>query len=130
MRDEWTFRTGKFISPLGFENFMAPDNFFYSHTYAMQYGEPKTFTGFLAKYNVTDRLSAAAGAAFGWDRIVEAQAKASLLASLSWTSDDDSTTVDLGVTTGSEPTYPDSSTTLVTFALFLAAGSQAAQTRK
>ncbi|MBM4202267.1 MAG: hypothetical protein FJ189_13420, partial [Gammaproteobacteria bacterium] len=40
-------RLGHFYTPFGYEAVMAPDNFFYSHAYTMQYGEPFTHTGVL-----------------------------------------------------------------------------------
>lgn len=43
----WTVRMGKFFTILGYEGPAAPDNFFYSHAYTMQYGEPFTHTGML-----------------------------------------------------------------------------------
>lgn len=63
---------GHFYTILGNETVMAPDNFFYSHTYMMQYGEPFTQTGLLASYAPFDSLSISAGAvtgslAGGWD---------------------------------------------------------------
>ena len=43
----WTVRMGKFFTILGYESPAAPDNFFYSHAYTMQYGEPFTHMGML-----------------------------------------------------------------------------------
>ena len=43
----WTVRMGKFFTILGHEGPAAPDNFFYSHAYTMQYGEPFTHMGML-----------------------------------------------------------------------------------
>jgi hypothetical protein len=43
----WTLRVGHFLTILGYEEVQAPNNFFYSHSYAKQYGEPFTHTGFL-----------------------------------------------------------------------------------
>ena len=65
-------KAGHFYTIIGNETVMAPDNFFYSHTYMMQYGEPFTQTGFLASYEPTDSLSISAGAVTGsltggWD---------------------------------------------------------------
>ena len=65
-------KAGHFYTILGNETVMAPDNFFYSHTYMMQYGEPFTQTGLLASYAPWDSLSISAGAVTGsltggWD---------------------------------------------------------------
>lgn len=43
---------GHFYTPFGFEVVSAPGNFFYSHAYTMQYGEPFTHTGFLFHYEI------------------------------------------------------------------------------
>ncbi len=43
----WKVRMGRFFTILGHEGPAAPDNFFYSHAYTMQYGEPFTHTGML-----------------------------------------------------------------------------------
>ncbi|MDD4268651.1 MAG: outer membrane beta-barrel protein [Pirellulales bacterium] len=45
--DGWTVRAGRFFTPLGYESPAAPDNFFYSHSYEMQYGKPLTHLGAL-----------------------------------------------------------------------------------
>lgn len=65
-------KIGHFYTLIGSESVMAPDNFFASHTYMMQYGEPFTHTGFMASYPLADlinlNLGAATGSALaGWD---------------------------------------------------------------
>ena len=45
--NDWLFRGGHFFTILGYEVVPAVANFFYSHSYTMQYGEPFTHTGFL-----------------------------------------------------------------------------------
>ena len=40
---------GHFYSGFGYESVAAPENFFYSHSYMFQYGEPKTYTGFIGE---------------------------------------------------------------------------------
>ena len=40
-----TVRLGHFYTIIGYEVVTAPDNFFSSHAYTMQYGEPFTHTG-------------------------------------------------------------------------------------
>jgi hypothetical protein len=39
-------KVGHFYTLLGYEVVTAPDNFFYSHSYSMQYGEPFTHWGY------------------------------------------------------------------------------------
>ncbi len=65
-------KLGHFYTPIGYEVVTAPDNFFYTHAYTMQYGEPFTHTGLLANYTFDKNWSAVAGvltgsASGGWD---------------------------------------------------------------
>ncbi len=41
-------KAGHFYTPLGYETVPAPDNFFYTHAYILNSGEPFTHTGLLA----------------------------------------------------------------------------------
>ena len=58
---------GHFYTNLGYESVMAPDNFFYSHSYTMQYGEPFTHTGILLTKQLGSRITARAGVVRGWN---------------------------------------------------------------
>lgn len=60
-------KLGRFYSILGYEAVPAPENFFYSHSYAFLYGEPFTHTGGLATWDLNDRFSAAFGLHNGWN---------------------------------------------------------------
>ncbi len=65
-------KVGHFYTPIGYETVPAPDNFFYSHAYTMQFGEPFTHTGFMANYALDGNWSFMAGAVTGsatggWD---------------------------------------------------------------
>lgn len=66
--DKLSFRLGHFYTILGYEVVTAPDNFFASHAYTMQYGEPFTHTGGRASYQMTDALSFTGGVVNGWDK--------------------------------------------------------------
>ncbi|HEY2883202.1 MAG TPA: porin [Pirellulales bacterium] len=46
--DDFKIKWGHFFTIIGYEVVPAVGNFFYSHSYTMQYGEPFTHTGFLA----------------------------------------------------------------------------------
>jgi hypothetical protein len=52
---------------LGYEGVPAVDNFFYSHSYSMLYGEPFTHTGVLAEYPLGGLVTAYGGWTAGWD---------------------------------------------------------------
>ncbi len=62
-----TAKFGHFYTIIGNEVVTAPDNFFYSHAYTMQYGEPFTHTGALFSMPLIDNLSITVGAVNGWD---------------------------------------------------------------
>lgn len=65
--DDWSVKIGHFYTIIGYEVVTAPDNFFMTHAYTMQYGEPFTHTGFLVTKKVNDQLSLMAGMHNGWD---------------------------------------------------------------
>ena len=58
---------GHFYTLIGYEVVPAIGNFFYTHAYTMQYGEPFTHTGVLGTWNPNDQLSIIAGVTNGWD---------------------------------------------------------------
>ncbi len=67
-----TIKVGHFYTPIGYESVPAPNNFFYSHAYTTQYGEPFTHTGVLTTYNVDKNIMFKSGAITGsgtggWD---------------------------------------------------------------
>jgi len=67
-KGDLSLKLGRFYTILGYENVMAPNNFFYSHAYTMQYAEPFTHSGVLATWKYSDRLELIAGVVNGWDR--------------------------------------------------------------
>lgn len=65
-------KAGHFYTPIGYETVPAPDNFFYTHAYTMQYGEPFTHTGIMGNYTVNNNWAVMGGvvtgsATGGWD---------------------------------------------------------------
>lgn len=65
-------KLGEFYTLVGDESVMAPENFFYSRSYTMQFGEPFSHTGVLMNYALTNQVELAAGAVTGspfagWD---------------------------------------------------------------
>lgn len=67
-----SIKLGEFYTLIGNESVMPPDNFFYSRSYTMQFGEPFSHTGALMKYALNDKIDIAAGATTGspfagWD---------------------------------------------------------------
>ncbi|MEX2173150.1 MAG: porin [Pirellulaceae bacterium] len=60
-------KLGHFYTPIGYEVVPATGNFFYSHAYTMQYGEPFTHTGGIANWKAADDLTLVAAFVNGWD---------------------------------------------------------------
>jgi len=58
---------GHFYTIIGYEVVPAIGNFFYTHAYTMQYGEPFTHTGILDVWSVNDQLTVYGGITNGWD---------------------------------------------------------------
>jgi hypothetical protein len=100
--NDLTIRMGRFYSILGYESPMAPENFFYSHTYARQYGEPFTHTGLLAMYDLNECLSIAGGFDRGWNNWEDNNGDLSFIGRTTWTSCDRCTSISFGITTGNE----------------------------
>lgn len=65
--DDLRIKWGHFYTIIGYE--VVPDigNFFYTHSYTMQYGEPFTHTGALASRAINDNWSWSAGIVSGWN---------------------------------------------------------------
>ncbi len=87
-------KVGHFYTPIGYESVPAPNNFFYSHAYTMQYGEPFTHTGVLTNYTINKNLTFMSGGTTGsgtggWDGNFNRQMDNwGGIGGLTWTSDD------------------------------------------
>ena len=87
-------KAGHFYTPIGYESVPAPDNFFYTHAYTMQYGEPFTHTGVLGNYKINGNWSTigavtTGSATGGWDGGFDKQlGNWGGIAGITWTSDD------------------------------------------
>ncbi|MEY4195138.1 MAG: hypothetical protein RLZZ226_1506 [Pseudomonadota bacterium] len=101
-----TAKVGHFYTIIGNEVVTAPDNFFYSHAYTMQYGEPFTHTGVLLSYPVDPNWSVTGGAVTGsefggwdgaWDQGLGNWAG---IGGVTWNTDDKKTSVAVTGTTG------------------------------
>jgi hypothetical protein len=99
-------KAGHFYTPIGYETVPAPDNFFYTHAYTMQYGEPFTHTGVLGNYAVDKNWAVMGGAVTGsatggwdggWDKQLGNWAG---IAGTTWTSDDKGTSANISGTYG------------------------------
>ncbi len=66
-REDLGVKFGHFYTLIGYEVVPAIGNFFYTHAYTMQYGEPFTHTGILATWVPNDQVSFVGGVTNGWD---------------------------------------------------------------
>ncbi len=99
-------KLGHFYTPIGYEVVTAPDNFFITKPYTMQYGEPFTHPGVLATYAFNPNWTVMGGAVTGsstggwdgnWDRDLGNWA---WLGGVTWTSDDAGTSLAITSTAG------------------------------
>ncbi len=103
-------KAGHFYTIIGYEVVTAPDNFFYSHAYTMQYGEPFTHTGVLGTYAFDENWTASAGAVTGsatggWDGNFNTQlGNWDFLGGVTWTSDEKDYSLNLSSTAGARST--------------------------
>ncbi len=99
-------KAGHFYTPIGYETVPAPDNFFYTHAYTMQYGEPFTHTGVMGNYAVDTNWSVMGGvttgsATGGWDGGFNKQlGNWGGLFGTTWTSTDKGTSANIAGTYG------------------------------
>ncbi|MGL6193548.1 MAG: outer membrane beta-barrel protein, partial [Thermoguttaceae bacterium] len=95
-----TVKAGHFYSMMGFESAMSPENFFYSHTYTMVYGEPITMTGAVVSQQLTNNLTGIFGVTNGWDAWENPCDQVSFVAGGKWTSWNQATAVAFTINTG------------------------------
>ncbi|MDP2097038.1 MAG: outer membrane beta-barrel protein [Methylobacter sp.] len=93
-----TTKIGHFYTIIGNEVVTAPDNFFFSHAYTMQYGEPFTHTGILSSYPLTKNISLSGGVVSGWDSFF--QEPANFLGGATYTTDNEKTSLAFSMITG------------------------------
>ena len=99
-------KVGHFYTPIGYETVPANENFFYSHAYTMQYGEPFTHTGAISNYNIDSNWNVMGGittgsATGGWDGGFDKQlGNYSGIAGTTWTSNDKGSSVNVSGTYG------------------------------
>jgi hypothetical protein len=66
--NDFRIKWGHFYTILGYETIPAVGNFFYTHSYALQYGQPFTHTGMLASRSINDYWTWNAGVVSGWNQ--------------------------------------------------------------
>lgn len=115
--NDWIFRVGHFYANVGYEVVPAVDNFFYSHTYTHQYGEPFTYTGAMAQWQFNDRLSLVAGFHRGWDQWEDNNQELGFLGGLNWKNEETGTSIAFGITASNEQVDQSSSLTMYSIVL-------------
>lgn len=95
-----TAKIGHFYTIMGQEVVMAPNNFFYSHAYIMQYGEPFTHTGVLFNYALNDNFTLNIGSVNGWDNFDQNLSQWSFLGGVSWANDQATSSIAWSVISG------------------------------
>lgn len=97
-------KLGHFYSPMGHESVMATQNFFYTHSYTMMYGEPTTLTGALVAQRITPCLTGYFGVHAGWDKWENNSGTSSYIAGLKWENWSKTSSLGFLVNTGIDPT--------------------------
>jgi len=100
---EWKMKWGHFFTIIGYEVIPAIGNFFYSHAYTFQYGEPFTHTGWLATYT-RDNWSFSGGITEGWNTFDANDSGAGFLGGITYT-DKDWGSLAFGITTGDDSEF-------------------------
>jgi hypothetical protein len=108
-----TMKLGHFYSILGYETVPAAENFFYSKSFALQYGEPFTHTGFLGSTRL-GTLDVHAGMTRGWDNWEDNNNDFAFLGGIDWTSPDERTSIAFAIHVGREQNEPPPNTNLRT----------------
>jgi len=95
-------RAGHFFSIIGAESVQSNENFFYSHTYSFQYGEPTTLTGVLASWSPNDRFIVSGGVHRGWDNFDDNNNNESFMGRAVWFSPSKNTELAVAAVVGDE----------------------------
>jgi hypothetical protein len=102
--NDWSLRMGHFYTLLGYEVVGAPNNFFYSHSYTFQYGEPFTHTGALLTRQVGERLKVTAGLHRGNDQFDDTDGlnAVDFLGGVTWTNEAQNFSTAFAITAGEQ----------------------------
>lgn len=86
-----SIKLGRFFTPIGYEVPNATGNFFYSHAYTHQYGEPFYHNGLLYTRKASDNVNWFLGAVDGWDGFDREHDVIGGILGATWTNGDDLT---------------------------------------
>lgn len=105
-------KAGHFYTIMGYESVMAPENFFYSRSYMMQFGEPFTHTGILATTKTSPCMTWVGGITRGWNTFEQQNGQIGFLGGFFWESPHEATKLSFTLHSGSEdPTGDNNRTT-------------------
>jgi hypothetical protein len=107
--DGATVKLGHFYTIVGYETTPAPENFFYSHSLCLFYGQPVTETGLLAEKKFGN-FKFQAGVTRGWDNWEDNNNDVSFLGGITWTDSDNCSSLAIAVQSGPEQNEPPEST--------------------
>jgi hypothetical protein len=82
--NDWQVKIGHMYTFIGYEVVPSTGNFFYTHAYTMQYGEPFTHTGVMGAYKYSDTTTLNIGVVNGWDAVDKVQDEASPMFGFAW----------------------------------------------
>ncbi|MEX2175987.1 MAG: porin [Pirellulaceae bacterium] len=104
--NDLSVKLGHFYTPIGYEVVPATGNFFYTHSYTMQYGEPFTHTGALATYRWNERTNIIGGFVNGWDHFDRENDTGAVIAGFTWNDGDALSIALTGIASANEPRNP------------------------
>ena len=99
-------KLGHFYSPIGYEQLPAAGNFFYTHSYSYQFGQPFTHWGGLLHSQVTKTVSAYAGLVNGWDTFTGRRNNLNVMAGVKYEDASGLWWTSFGLVTGEELSNP------------------------
>ncbi len=87
--NDFSIKVGRMTGILGYEIVPPMGNFFYSHSYALAYGEPLLITGAMASYKLSNQLNIKAGLHQGIHQFSKNNGSLSFQGGVFWHSQDD-----------------------------------------
>jgi hypothetical protein len=103
--NDLSVKVGRFYTVIGYEVVPATGNFFATHAYTMQYGEPFSHTGALATWKANDNWTLIGGLVNGWDRFDGVSDRIAGIGGAIYTPDHGKYTITLTGISGTEPGF-------------------------
>ena len=103
--DDLTVKMGHFAVGMSYEQVPSVANFFYSHSYAMSYGQPLLVTGLQADYKLNEHLTLISGVDRGWMMFEDTNDRFDVFGGVRWATCDQRTSLSLIASNGAQ-TWP------------------------